>query len=136
MWEQVLGVRVELITKESKTFSEDKASHRFMVARGNWYADYTDPTTFLNCLVTDNGNNDCGYSRAEYDALLAHARRERVPSERMAILREAERILLEQDLPLLPILHYSEPVAISPRLHGLYPNNRLWFPFRNATVTR
>lgn len=135
MWEETLGVRVELRGKESRTFAEDKAHQRFMVARGNWYADYNDPTTFLNCLQTGNGNNDSAYASAAYDALLAAASRERDPARRSALLREAETMIVERDLPILPILFYSEPIAISPRVSGLYPNARLWFPFRYARVS-
>ncbi len=136
MWEDVLGVRVELRCMESKTFAEDKAHHRYMVARGNWYADYNDPTTFLDCLVTGHGNNDSGYSNARYDALLESAALLRDPADRSAVLRRAEAILVEQDLPILPILHYAEPIAIKPYVKGLRPNARLWFPFRYVTVER
>jgi oligopeptide transport system substrate-binding protein len=62
MWEDALGVQVELRAQESKTFAEEKARQRFMIAWGNWYADYNDPTTFLDCFATGNGNNDSGYS--------------------------------------------------------------------------
>jgi ABC-type oligopeptide transport system substrate-binding subunit len=136
MWERELGVRVELRCKESKTFAEDKAEHRYMIARGNWYADYNDPTTFLDCLTTGNGNNDSGYSNGRYDALLARARAEYDPARRAALLKQAEAIIVEEDFPILPILHYAEPIAIKPYVKGLYPNARLWFPFRYVTVER
>ena len=45
MWEDSLGVQVELRAQESKTFAEEKTRQRFMIAWGNWYADYNDPTT-------------------------------------------------------------------------------------------
>jgi len=135
MWEEALGVRVELRGKESRTFAEDKANHRFMIARGNWYADYNDPTTFLNCLQIGNGNNDSGYANRAYDELLARANRQRDAGRRAALLREAEAVIVEQDLPIVPILFYREPIAIAPRVHGLYANARMWFPFRYVTVT-
>ncbi|MGB2986713.1 MAG: ABC transporter substrate-binding protein, partial [Phycisphaerae bacterium] len=136
MWEEALGVHIELRSKESKTFAEDKASHRYMIARGNWFADYNDPTTFLDCLSTGNGNNDSGYSNPRYDALLVEANTARDPAKRAALLRQAEAILMEEDCPILPILHYATPIAIKPYVKGLYPNARLWFPFRYVTVTR
>ncbi len=136
MWEQALGVRVELRSKESKTFAEDKANHRYMIARGNWYADYNDPTTFLDCLGTGNGNNDSGYSNPRYDAILAEANTACNPKRRSALLRQAESIIVEKDLPILPILHYATPIAIKPHVKGLYVNGRLWFPFRYVKVER
>ncbi|MBI4717612.1 MAG: peptide ABC transporter substrate-binding protein [Planctomycetes bacterium] len=136
MWEENLGLRVELRSKESKTFGEDKAEHRYMIARGNWYGDYMDPTTFLDCLATGNGNNDSGYSNPHYDALLRDAAAMRDPAVRLGLLRAAEAILVEEDFPILPILHYATPIAIKPQVQGLYPNPRLRFPFRDLVVQR
>ncbi len=136
MWENELGVKVELQTKETKTFAEDKARRRFFVARGNWYADYNDPTTFLDCLATGNGNNDSGYSNPEYDDLLRRAEEAADAASRAAVLARAEALIVERDCPILPILHYTEPIAIQPYVTGLSPNARLWFPFRYARIER
>ena len=136
MWERSLGVRVELRSKESKTFAEDKANQRYMIARGNWFADYNDPTTFLDCLSTGNGNNDSGYSNPRYDALLAEASAATDPDFRAVLLKKAEAIIVEEDWPIIPILHYATPIAIKPYVKGLYPNARLWFPFRRVKVER
>ncbi len=136
MWEEQLGAHVELRCKESKTFAEDKANHRYMIARGNWYADYNDPTTFLDCLMTGNGNNDSGYSNPRYDDLLTRAGVERDHTARSALLKRAEAVIVEEDLPIVPILHYAQPIAIKPHVKGLHPNPRLWFPFRYVTVER
>lgn len=136
MWERDLNARFSLRCKESKTFAEDKANHRFMIARGNWYADYYDPTTFLDCLATGNGNNDSGYSSESYDRLLADAGATADAAARFRLLRQAERIIVEEDLPILPLLHYAQPIAIKPYVQGLYPNPRLRFSFRHVSVDR
>ncbi|MCH7962260.1 MAG: peptide ABC transporter substrate-binding protein, partial [Planctomycetes bacterium] len=99
-------------------------------------ADYNDPTTFLNCLATGNGNNDSGYSNPAYDDLLRRADRADSTERRAALLREAERIIVSDDLPILPILHYAAPIAIKPYVKGLYPNPRLLFFFRNVIIER
>jgi len=135
-WRDALRVRVEIRSQESKTFAEDKANGRYMVARGNWYADYNDPTTYLMCLTTGNGNNDSGYSDPAYDSLLKRADATSGPAMRFELLREAEAIVVEQAFPIAPIFHYAEPVAIRPGVHGLHANARLWFPFRYVTVDR
>ena len=136
MWEQDLGVRVELRCKESKTFAEDKANQRYMIARGNWYADYYDPTTFLDCLTSGNGNNDSGYRNPRYDDLLTEARGMDDQRARAELLRRAERSIVEDDCPILPILHYAQPIAIQPYVKGLHPNVRLRFPFRHVSIER
>jgi oligopeptide transport system substrate-binding protein len=136
MWNKTLGVEVLIRTQESKTFSHEKTKQQFAIARGNWYADYNDPTTFLDCLKSGNGNNDGGYSNARYDSLLRQAEQAVDETDRFEILRLAEEIVLREDCPILPVFHYTQMVAISPAVHGLHPNSRLWFPFRYAVVDR
>lgn len=136
MWEEALGVRVVLRAQESKTFAQEKAKQRFMIAWGNWYPDYNDPTTYLDCFASGNGNNDTGYANAEYDRMLALAADEDDPARRFEILREAERLVMERDCPVLPVLHPTELIAVSPRVQGIHPNGRLWFPFRHMSVQR
>jgi oligopeptide transport system substrate-binding protein len=136
MWQDALGAHVVLETKESKTFAADKDRRAYLVARGNWFADYADPTTFLDCLAADNGNNDCGYANAGYDELLRRAAQTSDRDARFELLAEAEAMVIERDCPILPIFHYTEPIALQPRIKGLYPNGRLWFPFRHAHVER
>jgi len=135
-WEQTLGVRVDIRFKESKTFAHDKANLQYMIARGNWFGDYADPTTFLDCLVTGNGNNDSGYSNPRYDALVAQARDCREPPRRLRLLAQAEKIIVEEDLPLLTVLHYSIPIAVKPYVKGLHANPRLRFSFKDLRVER
>jgi oligopeptide transport system substrate-binding protein len=136
MWETALGVRIELRAKESKTFAQDKINRNFMIARGSWYADYNDPTTFLHCLTIGNGNNDTGYASEKYDALLAKANAETDPAIRARLLAQAESIIVETDCPILPISHSTQLIAIKPYVKGLFPNARLWFPFRYVSVDR
>ncbi len=133
MWRDVLGVSVSLRSKESKTFAADRAARRFFIARGNWYGDYFDPATFLDCFRSGDGHNAGGYSAPRYDQLLARAA---AGTERFELLRRAETLLIEEDAALLPILHYTSLLAIQPNVAGLDPNPRLRFSFRQVRVTR
>jgi oligopeptide transport system substrate-binding protein len=116
--------------------AQDKVDRNFMIARGNWYADYADPTTFLHCHTGGDGNNDSGYSNARYDELIAEAAITTERHRRFQLLSEAEAILVEEDCPILPILHYSQMIAAKPYVRGLEPNPRLWFPFQYVTIER
>ena len=77
-----------------------------MIGRGGWFGDFLDPTTFLDLCRTGDGNNVRGYSSERVDALLAAAAAERDAAKRLRILAEAERIVCEEDLPILPICRY------------------------------
>ncbi|MCC5822056.1 MAG: peptide ABC transporter substrate-binding protein [Phycisphaerales bacterium] len=124
-WQEYLGVQTRLTQKEIKIFREDLKNHRFITARAGWYGDYGDPTTFLNINQSQDGNNDRAYSNPEFDALLDRAAAELDPAERMAILAEAERMLVEEEFPLVPIFIYNNVQLFdSARVTGLTAHPR------------
>lgn len=126
MWRDALGVQCELRGKDGKFAKQDLRLGNFMIARGGWYGDYADPTTFLDLSKTGNGNNDRAFSNARYDELLAHAAVELDPVKRMAILTEAERLLVEEEMPILPLCQYVTLYMYDPtKIRGLTRNPRL-----------
>ncbi len=106
MWQESLGVEIECRGQEQRFYKEDLRRGRFMIGRGGWFGDFLDPTTFLDLCRTGDGNNVRGYSSDRVDALLDRAAAERDPARRFEILAEAERIVCEEDLPILPICRY------------------------------
>jgi oligopeptide transport system substrate-binding protein len=121
-WAQELGIHFELDAREAVIFGQERKKQNFALARGNWFGDYRDPTTFLTMYQSNDGNNDAKFSSAEYDALLAQAQREVDPVKRMNILQDAERVLLREH-PVAPIFHYVEIELFDPnRVRNVYPN--------------
>lgn len=120
-----LGVPVIIAQKEIKVFRDDLKKHNFMISRAGWYGDYGDPVTFLEINRTGDGNNDRGYSSTRFDGLLEQANDETDPQKRLAILREAERVIVEEDLPLIPLVHYVQVVLFDPdKVSGLSSHAR------------
>jgi oligopeptide transport system substrate-binding protein len=107
MWKRELGINTKLVGKELKVYRDDLKEQNFMIARGGWFGDYGDPTTFLDLHKTGNGNNDRGYSDPVFDELLERASNTIDPDERMAILEEAERYTVMETAPILPVWHYN-----------------------------
>jgi len=131
MWERHLGVRVVYHGVESKQFNRERQAHHFAVARGGWYGDYLDPTTWLDLAQTGSGQNDGQFSDPHYDALLAKAQRQTVPAQRLALLTEAERYLLEDQCAFMPVCQYSDGYVYDPaRIAGCAPNVRLITQFK------
>jgi oligopeptide transport system substrate-binding protein len=124
-WEEILGASVELTQREVKVFKNDMHKGNFMVARSSWYGDYLDPSTFLDINRTGDGNNDRQYSSSQYDALMARAEETTDRVARMALLAQAERLVVEDDLPILPIFRYVDLSMYNPhRLTGLTSHPR------------
>jgi oligopeptide transport system substrate-binding protein len=124
-WEEILGASVELSQREVKVFKNDLRKGNFMVARSSWYGDYLDPSTFLDISRTGDGNNDRKYSSKEYDGIMARADATMDRPERMRLLAQAEKLIVEEDLPILPIFQYVEVSMYNPhRLTGMTSHPR------------
>jgi oligopeptide transport system substrate-binding protein len=124
-WEEVLGASVELAAREIKVFRHDLRSGNFMVARGSWFGDYGDPTTFLDINRAADGNNDRKYDDKDFEALMSASDLETDPAQRTALLQQAEAILVERDLPIIPIFQYVQLYMYDPhRLTGITSDPR------------
>ena len=133
MWRTHLGVTVELRNMEWKTYLDHQSKLDFDVIRRAWIGDYTDPNTFLDMFTSTNGNNNTGWSTAEYDKLIRDAQFERDPAKRMEILRKAEAILLDE-LPIVPIYFYVTKNLWKPQVQGVYDNVRDTHGFRRVRL--
>ena len=127
-WSEALGVTVRIEEVETTSFFDKVRKGEYRIARGGWYGDYLDPNTFLDCFVTGGGNNQTGWSNAEYDALVDRAAGLADPAERMRVLARAEAILL-REVPVVPMYVYTNLTLVRPGLEGVYPNlmNRIDF---------
>lgn len=106
MWRRELGVNVQLLRQEWKVYLRSMSTLDYDIARSSWVGDYPDPNTFLDMFVTGGGNNRTGWSDPRYDRLIAEAAAETDPARRFAILREAEKILVCEEMPVCPLYFY------------------------------
>ena len=61
-WKSVLDMDITLENQEWATYTNGLGEHKFGVARLGWIADYNDPITYLELMVTDNPYNYGLYS--------------------------------------------------------------------------
>ena len=107
MWQDELGVTVNLVNKEWNTFLQTRKEGNYSIARNGWIADYNDPMSFLDMWLTGGGNNDAHYSNAEYDALIMQAKSTSDAAERMRLMHQAEDILMGEDVVHAAIYFYT-----------------------------
>jgi len=125
-WAERLGVDIDLEGKDSKAFGADLKAGNFMLARGNWYGDWGDPTTFLELFETTNGNNDRRFSHPTIDSELRRAAQELDPDQRFKVLQGVEQALFETHLPLLPVCQIVDVTMYDPESHtGMTTHPRL-----------
>ena len=120
MWKEVLGVQVRLDNQDWNVFLETRSKGEYSMCRNGWIADYNDPVSFLDMFMTSNGNNDAHYSNSEYDAIMTEVLSDSDAEGRMALMHQAEDLLMEQDCAIAPLYYYSNPYMISDNVHGMY----------------
>ena len=122
MWKQTLGVKTTLRNQEWKVFLETRRlKQETQVYRAGWIGDYDDPYTFSQLLHSENEMNHPGYSNKEYDELINLAATKNAGENRLDVLRQAEKAMLE-DMPIIPIYFYVSQHLIKPRVSGLEGN--------------
>ncbi len=125
MWKDVLGIRVELINREKRVHLARERAGDYDISRGSWIGDFNDPVTFLDFMRSDAGNNRTGWACRRFDEILDAARREPKPPRRIALLQDAERILMVDEAPLLPVFHFTTAYVLRPgRFEGIHENAR------------
>ena len=128
---QELGVHVELQKQEWKVYLNSMNRRDYDFCRSSWIGDYNDPNTFLDCFVTNGGNNRTGWSNQQYDRLIEAAAKEADQQRRFDYFRQAEDILLNQATPICPLYFYMGiQIYDNARLGGIEPNLLDEHPFR------
>lgn len=119
MWKQNLGVDVKTENQEWGVFLENRQNQNFQVARAGWSADYNDPYNFLEMWTTGNTNNDSKFSNEQYDKDVKETVKSADPAARMAAFADAEKILIQDEMGVMPIYYYTNVSLTKPYLKGV-----------------
>lgn len=131
MWKKSLNIDVKLLNQEWKVYLDTQKELDYDICRAGWIGDYVDPNTFLDMFLTGGGNNDTGWSNAEYDRLIAEAARMGgSPAQRHELFQRAEEILLAES-PIIPIYTYTRVYAVRPEVRGWYPTILDHHPYKH-----
>lgn len=123
MWRDELGIDMEARQMEWKVYLAARSKLDYDVSRASWFADYNDADTFLNLFVSDNGNNQTGWSSARYDQLIRDADHQNDPARREKLFQEAETMLVDEVTPVVPLFFYVGFNYYHPdEIKGIYPN--------------
>lgn len=117
-----LGISVEVKNEEWKVYLNTLKTDAPQLFRFGWLADYPDPDNFLSVLTSYSDNNHVGYKSAKYDALIEKGAASTNDEERKKIYTEAQKLLLEEDVPVVPLYVGRNQLLVSGRVEG-YPIN-------------
>jgi oligopeptide transport system substrate-binding protein len=107
MWKKELGITMTLRQTEWKVWLSAQTALDYDTIRGSWVGDYNDANTFLDMFMSNNGNNRTGWKNPRYDDLVRTANHQTDRQKRAALLREAETMLIQDELPIIPIFFYK-----------------------------
>ena len=106
MWQQNLGIEVELVNQDWKVYLSREMVGDFQVSRAGWIGDYEDPNTFLDLMRPNRGNNKTGWEDPEFDAIVQKANSTNNQEERYK-LKEFLLIICQSFLFIHTLGHIS-----------------------------
>ena len=124
LWTRDLGITsIHLRGQEWKVYLNSQAAVDFDLCLSRWVGDYADPQTFIDMFVTGGGNNDTNWGNPQYDRMLQDSEATPDPARRMQILHDMEKMLVEGEVPIVPIYFYVGAALYYPhKLGGFAPN--------------
>ncbi len=123
MWRDAMGVNIELRQIERKIFYNAQSKLDFDLSGSSWIGDYNDANTFLDLFTSNSGNNRTGWKHPRYDELLHNANLETDMGRRAALFQQAERILVNEEAPIVPLYFFEGFNSFDPsKIQGIYQN--------------
>jgi oligopeptide transport system substrate-binding protein len=131
--EKHLGIEVRVRTLKPPAYFAEVTAGRFEAAMGAWMGGRFDPSAFLEAWTTGHPDNSGGWSGGKFDALLEKAEGTPGGEGRLALLAEAEGLLLGE-VPLIPLYAAGSAFLVSDRLTGITPNLMDRFPLKHLRL--
>lgn len=118
-----LGVNLTLRNRDWKTYLRELGTEPPPLYRFGWLSPFVDAYANLVVFESDNPNNYTGWGSKEYDALLQKiAVLQAGTPARQKLIDQAQRILVEEAVTVIPIFHYNQAVVVSPEVEGFWVN--------------
>lgn len=127
----VIGIDMKISSEDWNVFLEDRKQGNYDVAREGWLLDYDDPVNMLEIFTSDSGNNDPQLGKGDkdyapanwdkYDELVNQIRTETDAEKRVALMHEAEDMLMDT-WAVVPIYEYNDLYMEKSNVSGDYAN--------------
>jgi oligopeptide transport system substrate-binding protein len=130
-----LGIDIAIRSFDHKTFRAQLELFSFPIFLLSWSADYPDPDNFLSVFMGSAGNNRTKWKNSQYDAKVLLGRYNQNLKARSKLYDEAQKLLVEDDMAVLPL--FNEPILalINPRVKNLRINALNALQMKAITLT-
>ena len=128
-----LNVAVELQNEDFKSFLSRLNTDPPQIFRLGWVADFPDPSTFTSLMTSYSENNHSRWKSKAYDALHAEASRSLDRNQRRAVYGRLQKLLNEDEVPVMPIYSWVDHYMVSDRVRDLPLTPARSFPFKGVS---
>jgi oligopeptide transport system substrate-binding protein len=119
MWREALGIEVRLQNVEFGVRLSRAQRGDYDISLSGWYGDYLDAMTFLELFISNSSYNVAFYKNPKYDELVGKARVEEDAIKREALMVEAEKIIIGEDMAIIPLYYLARPILVRRDLEGV-----------------
>ena len=133
MWEQNLGITVEVSSADWAVYYDAVQSGNYEVGAMGWSADYVNPMSFLPLLYTDDVTNNAFYSNPDYDAIVDQIKVEKDHAKFAELVKQADE-LVSATYPVVPLYYKSNNYLLKDYVQGVYMTSSSNLYFKNASV--
>lgn len=132
-WKEVLGLDIELMSQEWKTYLKSTAAGEYELGRFGNIGNFPDPEAeFMSLFKCNAPHNRAQFCHPDFERLIALAEATADRKERLSLIRKAEEVLVAE-APVIPIYVYTQQQLKKPYVRDLVVNfsnkqplDRIW----------
>ncbi len=113
IWQEQLGITTTLTPVEPATMTELRDAGKFDITVQGWGADYFDASNMLAIFAPGNLINAGKYKNDAFMAAYNASLTEVDNTKRIQNLHDAEKILVQQDMGIIPLYHSTKPYVFN-----------------------
>jgi oligopeptide transport system substrate-binding protein len=135
-WRENLGLDLAAQSLDFRRLFESLAGDLAQLTVIGWSADYPDPDGMLRVTFHSRGGvNNPRWRNARFDQLVEQAARVTDHAQRIALYREADRILVAEDAAVMPLAYGQGRMLVKPWV-TLPPSPSIFVPLNAIVVER
>ncbi|HDX9617984.1 TPA: peptide ABC transporter substrate-binding protein [Bacillus thuringiensis] len=119
------GVTVNIKLQPFKQKLKLESDQDYDISYGGWSPDYADPMTYLDMFESKHSHNQMSFSDQKYDEIIKKAGGELMTDakKRWEELGKVEKLLLEEDVALVPLYQSARSYVMKPHVKGVVKHN-------------
>ena len=131
-----VGIEVKLVTEDWATYLDNwDAGKKHGLVQLGWTGDYADPNNFLFTHFGPGNEDEAGYKNQELWDLLGRAGAATSQEESARLFQEAG-LIINRDVPRIPIVHAPPVYAAKKALQGWTPSPFGSEPFKDISIQK